>query len=406
MVPNVKITPNTPSNSLVGSRAYTFLDSYIYMKNQRYNALYEKNKQILLIENNAISLKSANVLYNAFMEEARILDSVVMRIRNFALRIKPDVIDNINQLIPSTDDILKFDDIISTTSDIPRMKYIKYNIKPILYENMASFINLYRIEINNFTSINTQSANKDNPFIKDSAAKYLIDVAKERANTTSNTLLEMEEIKIMNLGKLKSISEFFKHKNRFLSVITRDFKTFQFYLRQYSGLREITSLMKPTELINGDVQIAGSSRSITFNDYFVLYKHFSAMIRYMVDIVSYHDQQFFTKIYALQSNIESYVSIVNDVLSYKKSNDSINEAYNDGLLNSDAIDAHNLVNGNYAANVMLNDDTADSEDDKEEIEYDKIKDIKDEAISNFEEFNGSNSKEVYSICTLRNSLNV
>ena len=116
MLPNVSVKPNvSTTNSIIGSRAYTFLDSYVYMKNQRYNALYEKNKEVLAIENNAISIKSANVLYNAFMEEARILDSIIIRIRNFSLRIKSDVLENINILMPSTNAINEFLDVISTT---------------------------------------------------------------------------------------------------------------------------------------------------------------------------------------------------------------------------------------------------------------------------------------------------
>ena len=318
MLPNVSVKPNvSTTNSIIGSRAYTFLDSYVYMKNQRYNALYEKNKEVLAIENNAISIKSANVLYNAFMEEARILDSIIIRIRNFSLRIKSDVLENINILMPSTNAINEFLDVISTTPAIPRYKYIHYNIKPITYENMASFINLYRMEINSFTSMDTQSVLKDNPFFRDKAAKYLIDTAMGHANVHKE-LLELESIKIMSKGKLPAIAKFFKHKNQYISTIVKDFKTFQFYLRQYSGLREITSLMKPTELRNGDVLIAGSNKAITFNDYFVLYKHFSSMIRYMMNIISYHEQQFFNKIYGLQSNIESYTLILNEVLDYGK----------------------------------------------------------------------------------------
>lgn len=325
MLPNINMKPNTGNNSIIGSRAYTFLDSYVYMKNQRYNAKYQKNKEILAIENNAISIKSANILYQAFMEEARILDSIIIRIRNFALRIKPDVIENINILIPSANAITEFDDVISSIPNIPKYKYIHYNIKPIVYENMASFINLYRMEINAFTSIKTQAVNKDNPFIRDKAAQYLIQTAKEHSNVNKE-MLEMEEIKIINMGRLKNISRFFKHKNQFISAVNRDFKTFQFYLRQYSGLREITSYMEPTELRNGDVLLNGSSRPITFNDYFVLYKHFMSMINYMINIIAYHEQQFFNKIYGLQSNIESYANILNEVLDYsKKYEESKNE---------------------------------------------------------------------------------
>ena len=609
MVPNVSLKPNN-TNSIIGSRAYTFLDSYIYMKNQRYNALYEKNKEILMIENNAISIKSANVLYNAFLEEARILDSIVIRIRNFALRIKPDIIENINLLIPSINAINDFDNAISSNPDIPKYKYIHYKISPIDYENMASFINLYKMEINAFTAINTQAVNKDNPFIRDKATQYLIQTAKERANVNKE-MLEMEEIKVINKGRLKNISAFFRHKAQFISTINQDFKTFHFYLRQYSGLREITSLMKPTELRNGDVLLSGSSKAISFNDYFVLYKHFHAMIKYMVSIISYHEQQFFNKIYGLQSNIESYANIVNEVLDYtekmnrdksdedeslnesilfsgkdiykdfdkfkngesnillitgltgsgkstlanklasehnaeyieldildphsnmctqgmdvikkagevfydffqshknyydsiisgkmkdediasmmdkfleycfswckKKSNkkfiiegiqiyeyfnyykksvpyplvvknvsvsqsfirkikreewslkdvinngpevfkfmiksdkdlkniiSSLNEAYDDGLINSNTLDSHNLINGNYAVHILMNDDTSDTEKEESEFEpikHDSIKDVKDEVISNFNEYEYNSDQGGVEICTLRDS---
>ena len=53
MIPNVKVKPNiSNTNSIIGSRAYTFLDSYVYMKNQRYNAFYEKNKEIYFVFSN------------------------------------------------------------------------------------------------------------------------------------------------------------------------------------------------------------------------------------------------------------------------------------------------------------------------------------------------------------------
>lgn len=335
MLPNISIKPSVSnSNSIIGSRAYTFLDSYVYMRNQRYNAFYEKQKEILAIENDAISIKSANSLYMAFLEEAKMLDSVVIRIRNFALRIKPDVINNIKLLIPTSDALNEFDDIISSNIDIPRMKYIKYDIAPIKYENMASFMNLYRMEISQFTSINTQTANQTNPFIRDKAASFLIDTAMKHANCGTE-LLEMESIKILNKSKLKNISDFFKQKNRFISTVNRDFKTFQFYLRQYSGLREIVTLMKPTELRNGDVLVGSSNKPITFNDYYVLYKHFYSMIKYMINIISYHERQFFNKIYALQGNIESYVSVVNDVLDLGENQElekfSMNDALNESI---------------------------------------------------------------------------
>lgn len=335
MLPNIKITPNVSNtNSVIGSRAYTFLDSYIYMKNQRYNALYEKNKEILAIENNALLLKSPSILYNAFLQQSRILDSIIIRVRNFSLRIKPDIFENINYLIPSKNTLNDFLDAIQTVPNIPRMKYVNYDIKPIKYENMASFINLYKMEIKYYTDINTQTANKDKPFVKDKAAKYLIDTAMNHANV-STELLEMENIRIINNAKLHSIYEFFSHKGKFLSTLQKDFKTFQFYLRQYMAVQDIVKLMNPIELNNGDVMIGNNSNPITFNDYFVLYKHFSDMIKYMIKIISYHEQQYFNKIYALQGNIESYVSIINEVLDYRDKYD-FNKSIDDNSLNESA----------------------------------------------------------------------
>lgn len=326
MLPNIKIKPNvSTTNSIIGSRAYTFLDSYVYMKNQRYNAMYEKNKEILAIENNAISLKSASILHSAFNEQAKILDSIVLRIRNFTMRIKPDILENINLLIPSNSALTEFELAIAEVSDIPRMKYVKYDINPIKYENMASFLNLYRQEIKYFTDIKTQTVNKTNPFIRDRATQYLIDTAMQHANV-STELLEMENIRILNYSKLKSISHFFIHKTEFTSVINRDFKTFLFYLRQYSKLRDLVAEMDPIEQRDGSVLLKNASKSISFNDYFVLYKHFADMIKYMIKIISYHEQQFFNKIYALQGNIESYASIVNEVLDYKEKKESLNES--------------------------------------------------------------------------------
>lgn len=429
MLANIKLSPTTnSSNSVIGSRAYTFLDSYIYMKNQKYNAMYEKNKEILAIECNALSLKSANILYNAFTEQCKILDSLIIRVRNFALRIKPDVIENLRLLMPSNSAIDEFLEVISSPADIKRYKYVRYNIKPIKYENMASFMNLYKQEIKYFTDLNTQTMNKEDPFIRNKAAAYLINTAYEHANLNTE-LLEMENIKIINPAKLKSIYTFFKRKNTYITTVNQDFKTFIFYLRQYSGLRDIITSMRPTETRNELISLnISSGKQITFNDYFVLYKHFSSMIKYMIKIIGYHEQQFFNKIYALQNNIESYVSILNDVLDNAKNRDEDNEE----SLHETFEDVYSLVNGNDQAKQLLNDtavskpchvkaiftsedfnkyrneisplDELDDED-NDFIASDSIDGVTDGDISNFEEYD-ENPGEVSSICTLRNSLNV
>ena len=385
------------------------------MKNQRYNALYEKNKEILAIENNAITLKSASVLYNAFMEEAKILDSIVMRIRSFALKIKPDVLENINLLIPATSALDKFDDIISDTTNIPKMIYVYYNIQPITYENIMVFVNLYKRDLKSFINIDPNTGITQDPFHRNDSANYLKEIAMERANT-ANDLLEMEEVRVITPSKLHSISLFFKQKSRFLSTIVRDFKTFQFYLRQFSRIKELTEAIKPKELVNGNILVGNIDKEIDFNTYFAIYKHFSAMLRYLINIVAYHESKFYTKIYGLQANIESYTSIINAVLDHtesrntnKSSDNSINEAYYDGYINSDELDAHNLINGNHAAHMLLYDNAEDiREEDRDEIiiPQDNIKDIKEESISNFEEHEYPYGKEGLSICTLRDTLNI
>ena len=67
MLPNEKnkVTDTSKATTIEYSRAYTFLDSYIYMRNGKYNALYQKNKEILSMEKEAIEKENAEALYAA-----------------------------------------------------------------------------------------------------------------------------------------------------------------------------------------------------------------------------------------------------------------------------------------------------------------------------------------------------
>ena len=81
----------------------------------------------------------------------------------------------------------------------------------------------------------------------------------------------------------------------------------------------------------------------------------------------------------------------------------------------DLNESYDLINGNYAANILMNDDTSnnideelaklDSEDDSEfySIRHDSVKDVKDEVISNFNEYEINSNQGGVEICTLRDS---
>lgn len=112
-----------------------------------------------------------------------------------------------------------------------------------------------------------------------------------------------------------------------------------------------------------------NNKEISFTDYLTIYKHFSSMMKYIVDLVGYYDNLFYNKIYAIQSNIEVYNGVMNytiDMINKSKPDDKdiLQEAYYDGILNSDELDGHSLINGNNQANELLWDDTSDNEDDK------------------------------------------
>lgn len=357
---------STENKTFVGSRAYTFIDSYIYMKNKSYNALYEKNKDILLMENEAIKTNSPKILYNAFFEQMRILDSVVARIRDFLLIIKNDVMNNINLIMPDEDLIAEYDAALDKVTLLPRFKYVKYNIVNTKYMNMTVFFNLFKNEIEEFCKIKDATSNFNHPLLHSKATNFLIDNKTEYLDQ-DESILEMEEIKIVTLSKLTAILRFFQKKSVIKQLVKQDFKMFHFYLRQYKALYDMTLSLKPT-IVGNDIQIdlSGTKYKLSFNDYLVLYKHFSMMSKYMLDIVNEYNTRFFNKIYALQSNIEVYRSIMIDVIDYanNKDVDTVNETTNSFN------DIYGLVNGNDAAEELLMDDASDDEEDK--IQADEI----------------------------------
>lgn len=368
----------TQSDNFVGSRAYTFVDSYIYMKNKNYNALYEKNKEILMLENDAIKYGSPKILYNAFFEQMRILDSVVARMRDFSIRIKGDVISNINLIMPDNDLILEFEESIDKIALLPKFKYVKYNIRSTKYADMAMFFNMFRNEIKEFCEIKDQSAAVSKPLLHGIATKFLTNVAMKYTNY-NDSVLELEEIKIVTLQKLINILNFFQKKSQIKQIISEDFKTYDYYLRQYKVLYNITVLLEP--VIEGNdiiIEVQGKKYKLTFNDYLVLYKHFSAIAKYLLDIVNYYNSKFFNKLYAIQSNIEVYRNIMRDVVNYAKNEDIdiISETTNSFN------DLYGLINGNTAAAEFLMDDVNDYADviDDEDEQPDNIE--PDNVISN------------------------
>lgn len=358
MNPNQNLNKGvTQTSNFVGSRAYTFIDSYIYMKNRSYNALYEKNKEILLMENEAIRYNSPKILYNAFFEQMRILDSVAMRMREFSFKIKDDVVNNINLIMPDNELIKDYDAALNKVTLIPKFKYVKYNISAIKYIDMVIFFNMFKNEIKEFCEIKDGNSNISKLLLHGRATKFLTNVIEGYTNF-NDTLLEMEEIKIANLPRLINILTFFQRKNQLKEIINEDFKIYQFYLKQYRILYNMTLLLEPV-IVGNDIQInlGGAKYKVTFNDYLVIYKHFSAMSKYLLDVLNQYNSKFFNKLYAIQSNIEVYRSIMNDVISYAKNDniDTITETTNSFN------DLYGMINGSDAASELLMDDVNDYE---------------------------------------------
>lgn len=343
------------SNSeLSQSRAYTFIDSYIYMRNRRYNALYEKNKEILKIEANAIRNQSAEMLYNAFIEQSRILDSAISRIRQFALYTRNDVINNVSELFPERDDVNKYNTYLKNNS--PVLKFIEYKIEPIKYNDMTIFFNKAISELKTMVNTDSSVANINNPILHQQGSDYLLNKAIGYVDYKYG-LLSMENIKMIRLQDLVKLNKMYIKESYISSKIQKSFVMFDNYLKSYKYLQNMVDALKPTVYDDRILLKSVSQKSISFNDYLVIYKHFVNMIKYMVDIVSYYESKFFNKIYAIESNIEMYNSLlISGINELKK--DTMTES-NIGLYHNDDPGLFNMINGNHQAQMMLYDNCDD-----------------------------------------------
>ena len=385
MVPNVELKANADNKgtTISSSRAYSFLDSYIYTKNARYNALYEKNKEIILMENEAVQTQNAYLLYRAYVEQIRILDSIIVRIRNFIVSNKHTVIELANSIMPSTDKLNKFEGIVHKVMDMPRFKYIYYFINKVTYSDMLAFSNLYQNEVKSYLST-SENMSKDEPFMHSRATEFLKNILSN-FNSDNDSLLKMEKIKTMNPSEFNSVTNFFNRRSIIFSVINNDFKMYQLYLRNYTKvLQDMINVLNVQQLKNNDVIING--KVISFTDYYTLYKHGSSMVKCIQDIVNQYDSHFYNKLYAVESNINTYNGILDKVLSYyhSKNGEVLTEAYNDGFINTYELDSHNLINGNYTAHTLLYDNVdIDSVKDDEE-DTTTIPDIEENSIDSDE----------------------
>lgn len=347
--------------SLISSRAYTFMDQYMYARNSRHNVIYDKNKTILEKEHNAIVNKSAFMLYDSFAEQIGVLDTIMVRIRNFTFTIKTDLISNIKQIMPSASQLNDYKNNVHKLNSDFKFKYLKYNISKIKYIDIYGFMNLFKIEINDFLDNNGKNVNE--PIKFDKATKYIKDI--EASLNPINNLMDMEEIKIMHIGELTKVTSFFDRKEEIFNIINIDFKSYQLFLRGYRLLQKILDYLRPVELNDGNIALSeAGNKPISFNDYIVIYKHFSAMAKYLIDILNLYDNTFFNKIYAIQSNIEMYANIVryvNDTVEFDnaKNNIDLNSQNEEGY---GEFDIPSLINGNSQGKQFLLDDTSDNDD--------------------------------------------
>lgn len=378
-IPNIKLTPNNVSKTAADSvfgKSSTFLDSYIYAKNSRYNALYEKNKEILQIENYAINKQNAEYLYDAFMEHVRVLETVVTRMRNFSFRIRNDVLSNLISLIPDGNYLDNFEDAISKTVDMPNFRYVHYKIKPIDYANLSTISTLFTSEIKELSSKNIPQGGSDGmPHAK--CTEFIKSITKDY-KTSYDSLLNMEEVKVMTPARRNIISNFYRQKTNIISIVQKDFRTYHIFLKQFGVIIKNCEKLDPTITDSG---IIVNGAKMTFTEYLTIYKHFSTMMKDLLDVVSHYDNLFYNKLYALQSNIEVYNAIAQYSINYmyakfpdeeleesvisSRIRDVLMEAYWDGYINSDEIDAHSLINGNNATQELLWDSADDIDEDDE-----------------------------------------
>jgi hypothetical protein len=366
MIPDIKFNKTSENiDTVTDSRSYMFLDSYINMRNRNYNALYEKNKETLLMESEAISQKNPFILYSAFLSQLKVLDNIVIRIRNFSIVSQKDILNNINEILPSQEMISIYDIALSSLNIQEPIKVISYDIKPIKYSSVMKLNNLCKIEIDGFCKLKNDKTNYDNPLIFDALTSFVKDNIGNNI-TNEDSMLLNEQIKIMRPNQYKEISAYFNKRAQIRNTIMMDFKTLYFYLIEFRILQKIADMMRPEiKSENGKeyISIGNNNGKLTFTDYMVLYKHLSSLTKTMLDIVNYYNNRFYNKVYMIQSNITSYKSIMQDVINIYKvrknkepSEKPLSEAGYDGFINSSEYDGHSLINGNHQANMLLIDE--------------------------------------------------
>ena len=369
MLPSVTLNKAAENPNLIGSRAYTFLDAYAHERNYRYNFMYEQYKEILAIENNAIQLHNPEILYEALIKHAKLTDSIIDRVRKFVINIKQDVLTNVQQIMPSTDKVNEWDEVINAHKSIMHIKYIDYHVSPIIYPAINDFFNLFKQELGQCISY-SNTDNMATPQHTTATSFLLINGA--RYSTINNELLNMETIKSLNLSRAINIINFFKHKAQVVQTINADFTTIRVFLYQFKFLQKLIDSLKPVMGKDGFYTgIDGNNTIITFDTYMMIYRHSVSILRYLIDMVNNYDKKFFCKIQAVQSNIGTYKALlsdapVSDVSEVEPQTESVDdEGYN------------NLVDGKSQAAGLLMDETKEEEEEvypKDILTEDKIKD--------------------------------
>lgn len=367
------------------SKAYNYSDSILYMKNRRSNIMYEKNREILEVENDAITNRSPSKLFKAFLLQARMLQVIVYRIREYTFNERPKIIDKISSVLPSNLDIAKFHKALSTFKDIHFLKIAEYEVLPIRYKNMTIFDSLFRKEIQDFCKTKKGSILTHSP-----ATDFLKRDLMPLANY-NDAMLDTESVRDLQPSELSSMVSSLGMRNSLIQMINNDFKTFWIFLMKFNFFHKTLNMLLPKVENNMVVVNTPNCRPLTFNEYMVLYKHFSAIIKYLIDIVNLYETTFFNKIFAIQSNIASYKSIMYDVISYSNENlKTVSESF-DGVVD-------NNINGLNQANMFVYSDSIEDISEEElKKEQDKINE--EDGVCGTEDFlatlmNGKNNTTI------------
>ena len=111
------------------------------------------------------------------------------------------------------------------------------------------------------------------------ATNYLIHVMNTY-KTVYDGLLAIEKITLCTHSKRMFILNYFKERTQITAMVTRDFRTYQFFLKQFRGFYDMAEKIKPV-IKHGLIYL--NNKEISFTDYLTIYKHFSSMMKYIVD---------------------------------------------------------------------------------------------------------------------------